>query len=637
MKYICRSMPLLAAAVALCFAQNPEQSVAPPGMLFEVLALNKDLATAARPRYLSPCDIAASFDGKYLYVAEQTAKQIAVVDIAAKTVLRTIKVPNEPTGIAVASNGFLYVSCSSDLWPNGMVCEVDPVSAKVLRRLPAGHGARSPVVSPVENTLFVCNPNDNDVSVIDIAGGKETRRIKAVREPRCAAITPDGATLVVGNAQPGQKSTDTISIASKITLINAFSREKIVDLPLITGSHSVSGIAVSTDGKYAFATHLIGMFAIPATKVEQGWIQTNNCAIVDIIKQKILNVVTLDEPLQGSGNPWGIGCSKDGALLCAVHSGTNELSVVDMSQLITLASTPPDIPYTPPPGSGLSHALAALRDILKKVQVEGKSPRALAVVGNQAFTAGYFADSMEIFDLVKPGGDIKTRGSGKIPLGAAVPLTSERKGESFFYDASLCFQTWESCHSCHPLARADGLNWTLRNMYVAPKNSTSMLYSWWTPPTSWSGGRTGAYESIRAGMNNELFLSPDTVAAPNMDTFFMKMRPVPSPYLVKGRLSASAQRGRELYKSSKAACMACHPGPLYTDLKLHNGGITDPYDNNTKWDTPTLVECWRTAPYGHLGSKLTIQDILALPGMGAVTSKLTQDELNDLVEFVLSL
>jgi YVTN family beta-propeller protein len=634
----------LVYAAAFASAPDPELSVAPPGMIFELLSLNKDLATTARPKYLSPCDLVASPDSTKLYVAEQTAKQIAVVDLTTKAVVRTIKLPNEPTGIAVASKGFLYVSCSSDWWPNGMVCEVDPGSAKVLRRLPAGHGARSPVVSPVENTLFVCNTYDNDISVVDIAGAKETKRIKTVRQPCCAAITPDGATLAVGNSMPGQLSTDTLKLASTITLINAYSREKIVDLALPTGSHNVSGVTISADGKYAFVTHLIGNFSIPATKVEQGWIHTNNCAIVDLKNYKIKNDITLDRPLQGSGNPWGVACTRDGTTLCVAHSGSNELSIIGMKQLITIADTTPFVSsvLTALMRAPLCHDLSALRYGLEKATVSGVSPRALAVIGSQAFIAGYFSDSVEIFDLAPPDTVAyytmpPLTAAGIISLGASVRKTSERMGEIAFHDASLCFQKWESCHTCHPFTRAAGLNWTLRNEIAAPKNSTSMLYSWWTPPTSWSGGRSGAYESIRAGMNNELFLEPDMAIARNMDTFFMKMKPVPSPRLVKGRLSASAMRGRELYNSSKAACMSCHPGPLYTDLKLHNGGITDPYDNNTKWDTPTLVECWRTAPYGHLGSKLTIQDILALPGMGAVTSKLTQDELNDLVEFVLSL
>jgi YVTN family beta-propeller protein len=626
-------------SLSLTFSQNPEQSISPPGMIYELLALNKDLPTTARPKYLSPNVIVASLDAKQLYVAEQTAKQVAVVDIATKTVVTTVKLPNEPTGIAVAPSGLLYVTCSSDIWPDGMVCEVNPVQGKVLRRLPAGHGARAPVVSPVENTLFVCNPFDNDVSVIDIGGAREIRRIKASHEPRCAVITPDGATLVVGNALPDQVPIDTPSVACKITMINAYSREKISDISLPTGSHNVTEMAISPDGKYAFVTHIIGMFTVPATKVDGGWINVNNMAIVDIKGKKILNDVTFDEAMQGTGNPWGIACSQDRKILCVAHAGSNELSILDMQQLITLADTSEYSPVISGGARSLWHNLSALRDKMEKVRVQGKSPRALTIVGNKAFIAGYFADSIEIFDLYLPesASVARTRIAGSIGLGPRVPLVSERKGEQIFIDASLCYQKWQSCHTCHPFTRPDGLNWTLRNEFAAPKNSTSMLNSWWTPPTSWAGVRRDAHESIRSGMLNELFLEPDTIAADDMDTFFMKLTRVPSPFLEKGRLSSSAVRGKNIFNGSKAGCIYCHPGPLFTDKKFHNAGILDHYDNNVNWDTPTLIECWRTAPYGHLGSKMTIQDVLGLSGMGAVTAKLTQEELSDLVEFVLSL
>jgi cytochrome c peroxidase len=138
-------------------------------------------------------------------------------------------------------------------------------------------------------------------------------------------------------------------------------------------------------------------------------------------------------------------------------------------------------------------------------------------------------------------------------------------------------------------------------------------------------------------MSNELFLDADENVATFLDTFLMKLKPIPSPRLAKGRLSASALKGKAIYYGSKAACAACHPGPLYTDLQFHNTGIEDKYDATTKWDSPSLVECWRTAPYGHLGSKLTVKEMLDLSGMGAVTGKLTSDEINDLVEFVSSL
>ena len=496
----------------LIYSQNPEQSNVPPGMIFELLALNHDLPTAAKPKYLSPCDIVASPDGKYLYVAEQTAKQIAIVDFAYQALVKNIKLPSEVTGIAVSATGMLYATCSSDLWPDGMVCEVSPLQDKVLRRFSAGHGARSPVLSPVENTLFVCNVFDNDVSVIDIGTGKEIKRIEAVREPYCAAITPDGATLVVGNALPDQRSTDTLTLACKVTLINAVTREKILDVPLPTGSASIAGVAISPDGKYAFLTHLIGNFLLPATRVDGGWIHTNNCAIIDIKNREILNDATLDSPLMGAGNPWGIACSPDGKFVCVAHSGSSELSIIDKDSLIAVGlrsnySSGPIVPVSEI--NTLSHSLAGIIDICDKIPVKSKAPRAITIVGNQVVTAGYFGDVVEIFNLSLPGSGKKTSAIGSISLGTDAELTGERKGEFAFGDARLCFQSWQSCHTCHPFARSDAINWTLRGPLVTPRNSKSMVYSWWTPPMNWAGSRENAHESNVAGMANELFLDPD--------------------------------------------------------------------------------------------------------------------------------
>ena len=45
-----------------------------------------------------------------------------------------------------------------------------------------------------------------------------------------------------------------------------------------------------------------------------------------------------------------------------------------------------------------------------------------------------------------------------------------------FNDAEICFQHWQSCASCHPDARVDGLNWDLMNDGLGnPKNTRSML------------------------------------------------------------------------------------------------------------------------------------------------------------------
>ncbi|MBN1129465.1 MAG: hypothetical protein JXA71_10790 [Chitinispirillaceae bacterium] len=611
---------------------DPAQSVAPPGVIFELLALTRDLPTVAAPTYLSPADIVVSPDSQRLYIAEKTAKQISVVDCATKTVLKKIKLPNEVTGIAVAPDGAkLYATCSSDLWPAGMVCEVDISSGKVVRRIAVGHSVRAPVMAPDGKTLYACNVYDNDLSVIDLASGKETARIPVVREPYSAGITPDGSVLVVANSLPAEKATDTLNITCRISLIATGTRQVVATIPLTRGSHSAFGLTVSPDGNYAFITHLVAMFTIPAVQIEGGWIHTNNCAIIDIKGRRLLNDVTLDRATMGSANPWGVACTRDGSIICIAHSGSNELSVIDLKQMITKASA----------GRELERDFQALYSIRQKVPVKGKAPRALAIVGNKAYTAGYFGDDVEIFDLTPSlGPDLApdAKASGTITLGPAKALTPRRKGEFHFFDASICYEKWQSCHSCHPFTRPDALNWILNTQNSTPKNAKNMLHSWWTPPTSWAGKRPaagGIDGSIRSGISSELFIQPSEEVGVPLDTFFMRLAPVPSPFLIKGRLSAAAVRGKAIY--SRIGCNHCHPAPLYTDKSFHNAGVEDPYDANTQWDTPSLIEAWRTGPFGHLGSYENIGDIIRLRAHSIGATQLSQEEFGDLIQYILSL
>jgi hypothetical protein len=223
-------------------------------------------------------------------------------------------------------------------------------------------------------------------------------------------------------------------------------------------------------------------------------------------------------------------------------------------------------------------------------------------------------------------------------LGPFKPMNGERQGECNFTDATLCYEKWQSCFSCHPFARTNGLNWILNAPNATPKNVKSMLYSWWTPPTSWAGKRPaagGPQGSIRWAISAMLFMTPDESRGLPLDTFCMRLKPMPSPYLVKGRLSESALRGKSAF--IKAQCNDCHPSPLYTDLKFHNAGVTDVFDANTSWDTPSLIEAWRTGPYGHLGSYDKLEDISMLKSHSQEASKLTSQEFQDLMQFLRSL
>jgi YVTN family beta-propeller protein len=602
-------------------------SVVPPNLVFELLALDGDLETAAKPKYLSPTAIAPSpdTDRTFLYITEQTAKQIAVVDRRTGAVVKTMQLPNEPTGIAVSQDGsYLYVTCASERWPSGMVCIVNTAGGTVEKRIPVGHMARAPVLSPDGKTLYVCNRFNNSVSVVDVASGTESARIPVTREPYASALTPDGNTLIITNALPDQKATDTLSIACKITLINTQSRTVAGSIPLPVGSHSLFGLCVSPDGAYAFVTHLMARFTIPALTITNGWVHSNNLAIVDIAHRTLVNDIELDNMNRGMANPWGLSCTADGKFLCVLHAGSNEMTVIDLPQLLAKAVGAAD----------LSHDFTSILSIKNIIPLAAGSPRSIAFVNNTAYVAGYFSDTMDVVAI----NSLTDAGVSRLILGPVKAMTSERRGEYAFCDASICMQQWQSCQSCHPFTRPDALNWILNSEVAAPKNAKSMLYTFQTPPTSWAGKRPGAGGpdgSVRAGIRTELFTEPNEAAAVAIDSFLMRLKPVPSPRLVKGRLSESAQRGKSCY--TKVGCQFCHPAPLYTDMRFHNAGVADPFDANTSWDTPSIIESWRTGPWGHLGSYDKLEDLILLGGHSMDASKLTPQEFQDLMEYILSL
>jgi cytochrome c peroxidase len=263
-------------------------------------------------------------------------------------------------------------------------------------------------------------------------------------------------------------------------------------------------------------------------------------------------------------------------------------------------------------------------------------------------------------------------------------MSVERRGEFYFHDATLCLQGWQSCSSCHPGdARADGINWDLPNDGIGnPKNTKSLLLAHQTPPAMSLGVRTNAETAVREGIKHILFTQQPEEVAMAIDAYLKSLRPVPSPHLdfggveaessspdpakrmtsfevqgsefkvqsslsypttsrgrPTGRLSASAQRGAEIFK--RAACNSCHPPGLFTDLRSHDVGTRRAFDKPTDtFDTPTLVELWRTAPYLHDGSAATVREVLTTRNPHdehGRTSNLLSQEMDDLCEYVLSL
>ena len=153
-----------------------------------------------------------------------------------------------------------------------------------------------------------------------------------------------------------------------------------------------------------------------------------------------------------------------------------------------------------------------------------------------------------------------------------------------------------------------------------------------------TGARSDAEAAVRAGIRHIQFAVCPEEDAVAIDEYLKSLKPAPSPYLVKGKLSKAAKRGKKVF--DKAGCASCHTPPLYTDLKQYDIGTSNGMDKNKLFDTPTLVEVWRTAPYMHDGRAETMKEVLTKYNPNddhGNTSNLTEEQINDLTEYILSL
>jgi hypothetical protein len=395
-------------------------------------------------------------------------------------------------------------------------------------------------------------------------------------------------------------------------------------------------------------THIVSSFNWPANQVNSGWMNANALTIIDLTKMEVHYTLLLDEPQRGAANPWGMAWSGDGVKLAVAHAGTHEVSIINFPMLL---ANLPDVstnqvavrPANPVLTfviryEGMDAVLPFLTGARERVKLpEGNlGPRALTIIGRKVYVANYFSDTLNVIDLDAPQSKIES-----ISLGAKREMDVVRKGEFYFHDAAICFQGWQSCSSCHPgNARVDGFDWDLLNDgFGNPKNAKSLLLAHQMPPAMFLGVRANADAAVRAGIKFILFTNQPEEVPTAMDEYLKSLKPVPSPYLVHGKLSDAAKRGENLFV--RTGCADCHVPGLYTDLHPHDVGTRAAYDRPTdKFYTPTLIEVWRTAPYLHDGCAATMRDVVTTCNPHdehGETAKLSQHDIDDLCEYVLSL
>jgi DNA-binding beta-propeller fold protein YncE/mono/diheme cytochrome c family protein len=584
-------------------------------------------AAASDAVFHSALDTAFSPDGATLAVGDATMKSLLLIDPTSRKIKHQVALAGSPDGLAWAVDGrHVFVAESG----SGHIAEVDPATGTITRRFVAGRHSRGIAVAGRRNYLLACDWGLDRLTTIDLISGKTIANIPVGRQPTSVAISPDESVAVVSNLIPATAATAP-DHSTEIVIVDLETQTAKSSVRLPTGSTNARGVTISGDGKKAFVVHTLGRFHLPTTQLDRGWVNTNALSIIDLQTNTLSATVLLDQVMEGAADPWGVAIDPRGMLLYITLSGVHQLAVIDLEGLAGIIGPDP---------ASLANDLSALHrnGLIRRINLPAKGPRGISVSpdGKQIAVAGYFSGNVVMLDA--DGGN-----PGSIPLGPQPEPDLVRRGEIAFHDADLCFQRWLSCATCHPGARSDGLNWDLLNDGIGnPKNTRSMLLSHATPPVMSLGVRASMEVATRAGFIHIQFTEPPPGEVEAVIAYFKSLKPVTSPHRkADGSLTESATRGEKIFHSPAVGCADCHPAPLFTDLALSDVGTASDRDRGASaYDTPTLVELWSNPPFLHDGRAATLREVFTdhnADDRHGVTSTLTTAELDDLIEYLLSL
>ncbi len=564
-----------------------------------------------------------------------------------------------------SSDGSL-VACSNR--DSGTVTIVSWPDLKVQHEISVGHHPEGVAWLGTTKQLACCVYGDDKIVLLDAETGKITKTIDVFDEPYGVVSSADGKTLYVTLEYPGQ----VVSISSKSGEVQA----------TWEAGRMPRGMAISSDNSFLLVTEYLtsNLLKIATTdgKIQEVWeaASTDNLARQVVlapgdqkayfthIRSRVtaahgngsifpyVSVARLTGEKEGTrlrvpmdslrgarvtANPWDCDVSASGKQLAVVFAGTNDMYLcrivgddfveLDYDNGMRLGNNPRAVRFTPSGKTALVYNALDF-EVVEYNLADG------SVVGTVAVTKSPLSDEL-------------------------------LRGKTLFYTAlqPMTARAWISCSSCHPDGDADGRTWQNPE---GLRNTQPLAGLSWTHPVHWSADRDEVQDfehtvrgklmqgqGLMKGALPQALGDPISGRSKELDAlaaYTNSHKYSMSPYAKHG-LSEAAKRGRDLFFSEATKCASCHSGPIYSDSKptaiaefaLHDVG-TGTQDASElmgpKYDTPTLLGVYRSAPYLHHGKAATLEDVLTTANQGdkhGMTSQLTSEQVSDLVQFLKSL
>jgi YVTN family beta-propeller protein len=571
-------------------------------------------------------------DGGRLLVANADNGSVTVVDTATNKVLHEIIVGDKPEGVAWIGDGPL---AAVTLYREDRVAFVDTDKGQVVEKLRVPNEPYGIVATKDGSRAYVTHEYPGSVSEIDLGARKVLREMKAGEKVRGLALSADEKRLYVTEFNTG--------------VLIALDRQSGVAVDRWKGhaaDNLCRNVIIHPSRPKAYLSHIRSRIEI-IDGSGSIFPQLSICNLTpsDGTKRRTSFAMDTYNGVYVVTNSWEAALSPDGKRLYTIYAGTNDMNVSEV----------------------IDDDYKEIQRVGRAVRI-GQNPRAVRVSpdGKKVYIDNtldfdvtvHDAESMRVLAHIKVCEPPKSPEwvRGKILFSTANrPLTSRR---------------WIACASCHPDGHSDGRVW---HNPEGLRKTPALLGLAHTHPLHWSADRdevqdfeytirgrlmqgrgllNGAIKPKAGFEPTELSMdlsgrSKDLDAlAVYSNSFEFRLSPhIPAP----GKLSAAAERGKALFFRDAVGCAKCHSGPYYTDSRLekpfnlHDVGTggDDPSEKmGPKYDTPTLLGVYRTAPYLHHGKAKTLRDVLTTCNKDdkhGKTSHLKPADIDDLIAFLKSL
>jgi YVTN family beta-propeller protein len=545
--------------------------------------------------------MALANDARTLVAVNMLSDTVTFLVPTQRSVITELPVGKDPRSIAMTLDGNRALTANRG---DDTLSVLDMNTQTVLNTIPLGGSAPYGVVTNSNQVAYVTLENSDEVVIVDINEGRVTKRIPVADSP--AGMVLWGDFLYVTHFWTGQ-----------VTLI--YLPEGRIASVISTGQDSSVSQSIALD-----ITR--GLAYLPQTRSNAQNVNltydTTVFPVVNVLNLRDLSLdrqgrITLDTADRPVNMPFAAAVDRFRNWLYVVNAGTNDLTVID---LVT----------------GLARA---------HIEV-GANPR--GVLLNKDNTLLFVHNALDATITVIETSKLQI--TDVLPISNLTIPNDVLIGAQMFHsadDARLSADGWLSCATCHFDGQSDRRVWMgfpdgprdTPLLYELPETAPYLASGTWDELADVDfmirdiQGGHGLIE----GQPLPALADPNTGLSPDLDTLVTYLLSIQAPQPRPSTHTELVARGAQVF--TLQGCAECHVGDVGTNLQGYDVGTgLSPLERRGQvFDTPSLRWLWLSAPYFHNGSAPTLYDVFALPGVHRLIYDVPPEDIDALVEYLLSL